>query len=72
MAPKATGRKNRQMCEGCRLKRPNYGLPAEARARWCGPCAKTLGVARPSTTAILGLFCKSPPRLECDTLRVKK
>ena len=27
-------------CEGCRLKRPNFGLPAEGKAWWCFGCAK--------------------------------
>ena len=29
-----------KMCEGCQLKRPTYGLPAERKKRWCGVCAK--------------------------------
>ena len=24
-----------KMCEGCGLKQPSYGLPAERRKRWC-------------------------------------
>ena len=27
-------------CEGCGLKRPNFGLPAEGKVRWCDGCAK--------------------------------
>jgi hypothetical protein len=27
-------------CEGCKLKQPSFGLPAEGKARWCGGCAK--------------------------------
>ena len=27
-------------CEGCGLKRPNFGLPAERKKRWCAGCAK--------------------------------
>jgi hypothetical protein len=30
----------RQTCEGCQLKIPSFGLPAEAKKRrWCGGCA---------------------------------
>ena len=29
-----------KMCEGCGLKHPSYGLPAERKARWCSGCAK--------------------------------
>ena len=36
--PKA--KRKRKMCEGCGLKQPNYGLPAERRRRWCSGCAK--------------------------------
>ena len=32
----------RKMCEGCGLKVPSYGLPAERRTRWCGGCAKKI------------------------------
>ena len=29
------------MCEGCGLKHPTFGVPAEGgRKRWCGGCAK--------------------------------
>jgi hypothetical protein len=28
------------LCEGCQLKLPTFGLPAEWKARWCGGCAK--------------------------------
>jgi hypothetical protein len=27
-------------CEGCGLKRPNFGLPLDGKRRWCGGCAK--------------------------------
>jgi hypothetical protein len=27
-------------CEGCGLKQPNFGLPAEGKKRWCAGCAK--------------------------------
>ena len=27
-------------CEGCQLKQPNFGLPAEGKVRWCSGCAK--------------------------------
>jgi hypothetical protein len=27
-------------CEGCQLKQPSFGLPAEGKARWCSGCAK--------------------------------
>jgi hypothetical protein len=27
-------------CEGCGLKQPHFGLPAEGRKRWCSGCAK--------------------------------
>jgi hypothetical protein len=27
-------------CEGCGLKQPSFGLPAEGKKRWCGGCAK--------------------------------
>jgi hypothetical protein len=27
-------------CEGCGLKQPSFGLPAEGKRRWCGGCAK--------------------------------
>ena len=30
----------RKKCEGCGLKVPHFGLPAEGRARWCSGCAK--------------------------------
>ena len=33
-------KKPRKMCEGCGLKQPSYGLPAEGRKRWCAGCAK--------------------------------
>ena len=33
----------RKMCEGCGLKVPSYGLPAERRRRWCSGCAKAEG-----------------------------
>ena len=32
-----------KMCEGCGLKHPSYGLPAERRARWCAGCATAEG-----------------------------
>ena len=34
-------------CEGCQLKRPTFGLPAEGKARWCGGCAKAHAKAAP-------------------------
>ena len=41
---------NVKMCEGCGLKTPSYGLPAEVarsggcgRRRWCGGCAAAEG-----------------------------
>ena len=27
-------------CEGCGLKAPSFGLPAEGKKRWCVGCAK--------------------------------
>ena len=27
-------------CESCQVKQPNYGMPAEGKARWCAGCAK--------------------------------
>ena len=30
----------RKMCEGCGIKQPHFGLPAEGRKRWCGGCAR--------------------------------
>jgi hypothetical protein len=27
-------------CEDCRLTIPNFGVPAEGKARWCSGCAK--------------------------------
>ena len=37
-------------CEGCQLKLPNFGLPAEGKKRWCAGCAKghagAVGVAK--------------------------
>jgi LSD1 subclass zinc finger protein len=30
----------KKMCEGCQLKAPSFGLPAEGKKRWCGGCAK--------------------------------
>ena len=27
-----------KQCEGCSLKRPSYGLPADRKMRWCGDC----------------------------------
>ena len=32
----------KKQCEGCGLKRPHYGLPAERKARWCA-CAAAEG-----------------------------
>ena len=32
-----------KMCEGCGLKVPSYGLPAEGRKRWCAGCAAAEG-----------------------------
>ena len=34
------------MCEGCGLKRANYGLASEGKARWCAGCGKTKGASR--------------------------
>jgi hypothetical protein len=36
----------RQMCEGCGLKRPGYGLTSKGEARWCAGCAATEGAVR--------------------------
>ena len=33
--------KKRRLCEGCQLKMPSFGLPAEGKERWCSGCAKT-------------------------------
>ena len=33
----------RKKCEGCGLKAPSYGLPAEGRRRWCVGCAAAEG-----------------------------
>ena len=30
----------KKKCEGCGLKQPNFGLPAEGKKRWCAGCAK--------------------------------
>ena len=27
-------------CEGCGLKHPSFGLPAEGKKQWCSGCAK--------------------------------
>ena len=27
--------RSRKKCEGCGLKQPTFGLPAEGRRRWC-------------------------------------
>ena len=27
-------------CEGCELKLPSFGLPAEHKRRWCAGCAR--------------------------------
>ena len=35
--------RQQKMCEGCGLKRPHYGLPAERRVRWCAGCAAAEG-----------------------------
>ena len=36
--------RQRKMCEGCGLKQPTFGLPAEGRkARWCAGCAAAEG-----------------------------
>ena len=32
-----------QMCEGCGLKRPNYGLASEGKKRWCAGCGAAKG-----------------------------
>jgi hypothetical protein len=29
----------KKKCEGCGLKQPNFGLPAEGKKRWCAGCA---------------------------------
>jgi hypothetical protein len=29
-----------KMCEGCQVKYPRFGLPAEGKVRWCSGCAK--------------------------------
>jgi hypothetical protein len=40
------GNRNKK-CEGCKLKRPTFGLPAEGKRRWCSGCAKAhAGVVR--------------------------
>ena len=39
----AARRTQREMCEGCGLKRPSYGLPPERRVRWCAGCAAAEG-----------------------------
>jgi hypothetical protein len=31
------------MCEGCGLKRPEYGLASEGKARWCAGCGAVEG-----------------------------
>jgi hypothetical protein len=31
---------DRKKCEGCQLKLPSFGLPAEGKRRWCSGCAK--------------------------------
>jgi hypothetical protein len=28
------------MCEGCGLKQPSFGLPADGKKRWCSDCSK--------------------------------
>ena len=35
--------RQQKMCEGCGLKRPHYGLPAERRVRWGAGCAAAEG-----------------------------
>ena len=37
------------LCEDCRLKQPNCGLPSERRRRWCATCAKAHAGARDLT-----------------------
>ena len=32
--------RQQKMCEGCGLKQPHYGLPAERKARWVRGCSK--------------------------------
>jgi hypothetical protein len=36
-------RQKRKMCEGCGLKRPNYGLASEGKVRWCAGCGAAEG-----------------------------
>ena len=35
--------KKLQLCEGCGKKSANYGLQADKKRRWCGPCAERHG-----------------------------
>jgi hypothetical protein len=36
-------RKTTKMCEGCGLKRPEYGLASEGKKRWCAGCGAAEG-----------------------------
>ena len=40
MSLKVEGKRS---CEGCGLKTPSYGLPAERKRRWCKGCAEAEG-----------------------------
>ena len=37
------GKRKREMCEGCGLKQPNYGLASEGKKRWCAGCGAVEG-----------------------------
>jgi hypothetical protein len=36
-------RERKNMCEGCGLKQPNYGLASEGKRRWCTGCGRAEG-----------------------------
>ena len=38
--------KTQNLCEGCGLKRKNYGLVSEGKRRWCAGCGKAEGAVR--------------------------
>ena len=48
-------------CEGCQLKVPSFGLPAEGKARWCSGCAKAhVGAADIMNKKCEGCQLKAP------------
>ena len=43
-----------QVCETCKVKRNNYGLPAEGKRRWCRGCA----LAHPGAMNLGAYMCE--------------